>query len=92
MPKKTLTHAISARLDKADYNRLVHDAELKNRSVAGHVRQIITEHETHKSIEQTLLDLERRMASRTFSIVCAVANLSEHEREIVKARITGDNK
>ncbi|MBJ7557021.1 hypothetical protein [Marinomonas spartinae] len=89
MSKKNLHRAITVRLSNSDYNSIVNDAEIKNESVAEHVRQIITEHSEQKSLDQNLLELERKITSRTFSIVCAVANLSDHEREMVKLRLNG---
>lgn len=89
MPKKNVNRAITVRFPNTDYNRIVQDAELKNESVAEHLRQIISEHSEQKSLDQSLLELERKIANRIFSIVCAVANLSEHEREMAKMRLNG---
>ena len=93
MPKKnsntTLKNSVSVRFCNAHYNILVRDAELKNESVAEHIRQTISDQIEQKTFQEQLVKLERSLASRVFSIVCAVANLSEHEREIVKMRLNG---
>ncbi|MBJ7537194.1 hypothetical protein [Marinomonas transparens] len=89
MSKKNVNRAITVRFSASDYNRIVHDAEQKNGSVAEHIRAIISANDEQLSLDQRLVDLERRITNKTFSIVCAVANLSEHEREMVKMRLNG---
>jgi hypothetical protein len=89
MSKKSVNRAITVRFQTSDYNRIVHDAEQKNESVAEHIRAIISANNERLSLDQRFVDLERRVTNRMFSIVCAVANLSDHEREIAKQRLSG---
>jgi len=89
MSKKSENRPITVRFQTSDYNRIVHDAEQKNESVAEHIRTIISANDEQLSLDQRFVDLERRITNRMFSIVCAVANLSDHEREMVKLRLNG---
>ncbi|WP_111638172.1 hypothetical protein [Marinomonas shanghaiensis] len=92
MSKKSVNRAITVRFSTSDYNRIVHDAEQKNESVAEHIRAIISANHEQLSLDQRFVDLERRITNRMFSIVCAVANLSDHEREIARQRLNGGNQ
>ncbi|MEL0636502.1 hypothetical protein V6259_06940 [Marinomonas sp. TI.3.20] len=92
MSKKSVNRAITVRFSTSDYNRIVHDAEQKNESVAEHIRTIVASHYEQISLDQRFIDLERKVTSRIFSIVCAVANLSDHEREIARQRVVGGNQ